>query len=142
MDGRLVYIRIYSDPTMEDMREDESRLSERELDKRFSDQIELLKCKAIQRGELMPDMEKTKEAIATVEEAKQIAEEYGWLLSRCFRVPHFFSEIPQTFLILRLGNRMTFEKFVQQFFLIQKELLFLLCGVHLLPLHLLPRFSM
>ena len=59
MDGQLVFARMYYDNTMEDVRADEAGLSEAELEKRFSDSIELLKYKAILNGELVPDMEKT-----------------------------------------------------------------------------------
>lgn len=78
MDGQLVFARMYYDNTMEDVRADEAGLSEAELEKRFSDSIELLKYKAILNGELVPDMEKTKAAISAIENAKQIAEEYSW----------------------------------------------------------------
>ena len=78
MVGRLIFARMYSDEKMEAVRADEASLSEMELEKRFSETIELLKCKAILNGELVPDMEKTQAAISAIEKAKQIAEEYGW----------------------------------------------------------------
>jgi hypothetical protein len=76
--GRLVFARMYSDPSLDDVRADERSVSDKDLEERFAGTIEVLKCEAIMKGELQPDMEKTKEALCMVEEADRLAEENGW----------------------------------------------------------------
>lgn len=78
MYGRLVFARMYSDPSLNDVRTDERSLSDRDLEERFAGTIEVLKREAIIKGELQPDMEKTKEALCMVEKADCLAEENGW----------------------------------------------------------------
>ena len=77
MYGRLVFARMYSDPSLNDVRTDERSLSDRDLEERFAGTIEVLKREAIIKGELQPDMEKTKEALCMVEKADCLAEENG-----------------------------------------------------------------
>ena len=78
MYGRLVFARMYSDPSLNDVRTDERSLSDRDLEERFAGTIEVLKREAIIKGELQPDMEKTKEVLCMVEKADCLAEENGW----------------------------------------------------------------
>ena len=78
MYGRLVFARLSSDPSLNDVRTDERSLSDRDLEERFAGTIEVLKREAIIKGELQPDMEKTKEALCMVEKADCLAEENGW----------------------------------------------------------------
>lgn len=78
MNGRLVFARTYSDPSLNDVRTDERSLSERDLEERFAGTIEILKREAIIKGELQPDMEKTKEALCMVEKADCLSAENGW----------------------------------------------------------------
>ena len=78
MYGRLVFARMYSDPSLNDVRTDERSLSDRDLEERFAGTIEVLKREAIIKDELQPDMEKTKEALCMVEKADSLAEENGW----------------------------------------------------------------
>lgn len=81
MSGRLVFARVYSDPKMDKVRAEESHLNDRDLDKRFSDTVELMKCNAIKNGELQPDLEKTKDALHMVKEADRLSQEYGWAIT-------------------------------------------------------------
>ena len=76
--GRLVFARMYSDPSLDDVRADERSFSDKDLEERFAGTIEVLKREAIMQGELQPDMEKTKEALCMVEKADRLAEENGW----------------------------------------------------------------
>ena len=79
--GRLVFVRKYSDPSLDDVRADERSLTDRDLEERFAGTIEVLKREAIMKGELQPDMEKTKEALCMVEKADRLAEENGWAIT-------------------------------------------------------------
>ena len=76
--GRLVFARMYSDPSLDNVRADERSLTDRELEERFAGTIEVLKREAIIKGELQADMDKTKEALSMVKKADHLAEENGW----------------------------------------------------------------
>ena len=78
MDRKLVFARMYFDSTMENVSAGEARASEMEVEKGFSDYLELMTYMATLNGELVPDFEKASEAISAIEQAKKIAEDNSW----------------------------------------------------------------
>ena len=70
MDRKLVFARMYFDSTMENVSAGEVRASEMEVEKGFSDYLELMTYMATLNGDLVPDFEKASEAISAIEQAK------------------------------------------------------------------------